>query len=113
MKYLEYNTMKLLGIHGEIVVQEASQIRSLLNPVCHNHLLHGLSEILSRIITGLLHRHHHNELSLFTPPRLLPSPPRFLSLPDHLVQPFLHHRVCNAGDALKPIRTTRALRFLR
>lgn len=105
MENLKYNPMIFLGIHWNIIIQEATKIFRLLNPVCHNHLNHGLSKILSWIIRALFHGHHYNELGPFTtfwPPSLY-NLSCLLPFSNHLVEPLLHHGVRQAWDWCKPV----------
>lgn len=104
MEYLKYSPSKLLRIHGYIIIQESTQIFNFPNLVSHDHLLHWLSEILSRIIWRLLHRHHQDELHFLVSPLFLP-------LSDHSVEPFLHHGMRDAGNRWKSARVGGAFRW--
>lgn len=117
MENLKYNPMIFLRIHWNIIIQEATKIFWFLNPVCHNHLNHGLSKILSWIIRTLFHGYHYNELSpcyfaTFLPSSLYHYLSCLLPFSNHLVQSLLHHGVRQAWNWCKPVGI-RALGFFR
>lgn len=120
MENLKDRPPVIVGVHGEVIIQEAPQVLRVLDLVRSYHLDHRVPEICSWVVGALLHCHHDHKLgstdiittNLFRP---MPPPvgqlPHFLPLSYHLIEPLLHHGMGKARDRGEPVRAT-ALGFL-